>query len=111
MGVFLPMQNSSFLPSPNDPDSDGNTPLHLAVLSKDITMVKTLLRAGAKTTLPNNQGKTVWDIAKEDEYTEMIKILSNLTQYWHRYSLLSPLGYSTSGTSKDNCATVGPRSK
>lgn len=52
-------------------DVYGNTPLHYAVLSKNITAARTLLKAGAKLDIANNKGETVLDLDNGND--ELIK--------------------------------------
>ncbi|XP_020623200.1 uncharacterized protein PB18E9.04c-like [Orbicella faveolata] len=60
-------------------NKDKDTPLHLAVTSKNPTCVALLLNAGAASTMEvkNEQGQTVTDLAREHGNEEIIKLLKN----------------------------------
>jgi len=64
---------------PNIRDGDGNTPLHVALLSDNpesrLTCIKELLIAGANVHAKNNAGLTPLDIAKKGKNSVVIKML------------------------------------
>lgn len=49
----------------NATDNSGNTPLIMAIRSKEIDLVKTLLSRGANTDIRNSEGKTFWNFVLE----------------------------------------------
>lgn len=55
-------------------NEDGNTPLHLAYLRRDVETIKVLLRAGAHTQLRNNRGQIPEELWNEG-YENACKIL------------------------------------
>ncbi|WP_158998534.1 ankyrin repeat domain-containing protein [Pigmentibacter ruber] len=70
---LLPLQNLN----PNDSCFvDGNTPLHYAVLNKDIDVVKSILKIkNINKNIKNSDNKTPKEIAIEKGYLEIAKIL------------------------------------
>jgi len=64
----------------NCTDSDGNTPLHLAVHNDNPQCVKLLLNHGASITTKNKEGKTPLDIAEEKKYDECLELLQDASR-------------------------------
>ncbi|ORX82712.1 ankyrin, partial [Anaeromyces robustus] len=58
-------------------DKDGNTPLHLSVLSNNKEMVKKLATRGCNREKINNDGKTAKGIAGLKGFTEIFEFLAN----------------------------------
>jgi len=56
-------------------DSDGNTPLHIAVDEKKRSFAKVLLDFGADPLLKNNGGISPLDLARKRNYEQMIELL------------------------------------
>lgn len=56
---------------------DNSTALIRAAEHNKIEAVRTLLKAGANPTIANAKGKTALDIAKENGYTEIVKLLKH----------------------------------
>ncbi|XDD51868.1 ankyrin repeat domain-containing protein [Leptospira sp. WS92.C1] len=61
--------------SSNSIDKEGNTPLHIAVINKQVLMIQLLLDSNASQFLKNLEGKSALDLAKESENEELIRIL------------------------------------
>jgi len=61
----------------NTCNKDGNTPLHLSVLSSNKEMVKKLITRGCNREIINNDGKTAKGIAGLKGLTEIFEILSS----------------------------------
>lgn len=59
----------------NSRDSDGDTPLHLAVMFNNYEVAKVLITYGANVNARNKKGLTPIDIAKEKGYTELYSLL------------------------------------
>lgn len=58
-------------------DIDGNTPFHTAAKYGKTTCLKLLLlKTAGEFNYKNNEGKTPLDIAKENDFEEMVSILS-----------------------------------
>jgi len=55
----------------------GNTPLHLSVINDDVRMTAILLKKKARINIKNMYGKTVLDIAKLNNYDDIIDLLTN----------------------------------
>ena len=68
---------------PNSPDTNGNTPLHVAVRGRHKEIVRMLLEKKADTSLANKSGKTPVNLAKDKE---MKNILSG------KVSMVSSIG-------------------
>lgn len=66
----------------NAVDKDGNTALHYATLHNDRAIIDKLLQAGACCTIQNNDGLTVFDIAKTQHPTtaQMIRLIELETE-------------------------------
>ncbi|XP_041875681.1 ankyrin repeat domain-containing protein 7-like [Corvus kubaryi] len=60
---------------PNLTDADGNTALHLAVLSGNATVAGRLLEHGARSDAQNQGGYTPLDLAVSKEHEEMLECL------------------------------------
>ena len=60
----------------NAADQYGNTPLMHAVMGCNKEMAALLLERGARTDIKNNDGKTAYDMAYENGFTDMLDILS-----------------------------------
>ena len=50
----------------DEQDKKGNTPLHIAIAKKNITMVQFLIQNGAKLNIKNQEKKTALELAAED---------------------------------------------
>ncbi|WP_167883772.1 ankyrin repeat domain-containing protein [Leptospira stimsonii] len=61
--------------SPNSIDLDGNTPLHVAVIQDQVSIVRLLFEENASPFLKNLEGKSALDLAKEAEKQELVQIL------------------------------------
>jgi ankyrin repeat protein len=59
----------------NHPDNEGLTPLHLGSMSGNSRVVKRLLIKGADRNIKDNKGFLPSDIAKENEYTNIERML------------------------------------
>lgn len=59
----------------NTQDKEGKSVLIYAVYSNSFRLVKKLLLRGADKTLRDNKGNTAYDVAKQNEYNEIAKIL------------------------------------
>lgn len=59
----------------NSQDTEGLTPLHLAVMGGNPRIVKNLLIKGSNRNTKDKKDRTAYDIAKEMENTVMIKLL------------------------------------
>ena len=60
----------------DDQDQHGNTPLHIACYQGHPDTVEILLKGGARL-LRNNQELTALDLAKEEEETDVVKLLED----------------------------------
>jgi hypothetical protein len=58
-------------------DSDGNTPLHLAVLQENLEIVKLLLAHGASIDIPNNSFEIALDLVGDKNMSQEIRKLVN----------------------------------
>jgi Ankyrin repeats (3 copies) len=63
----------------NAKDNEGNTPLHYAARQGKKEIVKMLREAGAFTSSYNNKLQTPLDIARENNFTEIVELLSPTT--------------------------------
>ena len=88
------VQNSSNL---DRKTKEGNTPLHYCVIQNQPEAMRLLLRSGASADLPNNNGKTPLNIARErgyhlcEELVRLWKLLTNnfnLTFFCSYFTLL-----------------------
>jgi ankyrin repeat protein len=61
----------------NNKNNEGDTPLHYTVKDRSYTMVKFLLEKGANVNITNNKGQNPLDLAKEQNFIEIIDILNN----------------------------------
>lgn len=52
--------------------AEGLRPVHAAVRSGDVQLVRLLLACGADPTLPTNRGATVWQLANSREMTDFL---------------------------------------
>ena len=71
--VILAYKNTN----PNDKDSEGNTPLHIAVMASNSRIVRNLLLKGANRDMLNNNKESPLDIAREKDLTEFIPMLKH----------------------------------
>lgn len=60
----------------NEKDSRGNTPLHLAVIYKDIEIVQKLLGLNVDTSIQNNDNSTAAKIAENAGYHDIAKLIN-----------------------------------
>ena len=67
--------------------SEQNTPLHYAVRYDKFKCVKYLIERGAKTDLTNNNHQTAYDLALEDQATDMISYFGLVNTY-QNYGIL-----------------------
>ena len=66
---------------PNIQDANGNTAaMHLANMVDDAANIEQLLDAGAKTSLKNNNGETLLQIAKDKNRENILKLLESHTK-------------------------------
>ncbi len=56
-------------------DNNGDAPVHEAVVSRQLTAVRTLVGAGAAFYLRNSEGKTPLELAKEDGFSPIVEFL------------------------------------
>ena len=61
----------------NEQDVDGLTPMHAAVLSRQLTAVIELRILGADPSIKDNQGRSALDLAMTNGYIPVMKYLSN----------------------------------
>ncbi|MFP4498360.1 MAG: ankyrin repeat domain-containing protein [Vulcanimicrobiota bacterium] len=61
-------------------DNQGNTPLHYAVKLKNPELVRFLIKRGANPNIENLKGRTSFDMAEEQNLTEILNILKNENQ-------------------------------
>ena len=59
----------------NEQDIYNDTPLHIATMTNNYKIAETLIKNGASFDIKNNDGKTALDIAKEEKYTEIEKLM------------------------------------
>lgn len=74
----------------NQPDFEGLTPLHLGCMSGNSRVVKRLLVKGANKFLTDNKGMTPADIAKENNFTNIEKMLNDKTSFFVDYYNVRP---------------------
>lgn len=55
-------------------DDTGNTYLHHAIMNGNTNTVKILLQYGAKSNIPNREGKTAFDIAVEKSNKSILEL-------------------------------------
>ena len=60
----------------NISDQEGNTPLMLAAAKENLSIVKLLLEAKAKTTMRNNNGESAYSIAMNAKNMKIAEIIS-----------------------------------
>ncbi|XP_064979847.1 uncharacterized protein LOC135622130 [Musa acuminata AAA Group] len=75
----------------NEPDSDGNTPLHRAIISRDMPIIQMLSSSpSVKLSATNNRGQTALDVALSNTRNrlviKMFKVVINLTNKGARFS-------------------------
>lgn len=61
----------------NNVDNDGRTPLHAAVMAKELDVIKYFIQQGAKVTIKDKKGNTPLDIAKEQKHPRLIEFLQS----------------------------------
>jgi ankyrin repeat protein len=59
----------------NEQDIYNDTPLHIATMTNNYKIAEALIENGASFDIKNNNGKTALDIAKEEKYTEIEKLM------------------------------------
>ena len=57
------------------PEEDLNTPLHLAIISRNLDWIQFVLRHGADQTIPNKDGKTALELAEKSRSFNILKII------------------------------------
>ncbi|CAL9040557.1 uncharacterized protein LOC135622779 isoform X2 [Musa acuminata AAA Group] len=75
----------------NEPDSDGNTPLHRAIISRDMPIIQMLSSSpSVKLSATNNRGQTALDVALSNTRNrlviKMFKVVIDLTNKGARFS-------------------------
>ena len=67
----------------NKQDTEGKTPLHYAVETGQIGLVKCLMKAGADTSISDKRGRTPFSIAMKRRFTKIADLLleKNLSNY------------------------------
>ncbi|XP_064937876.1 ankyrin repeat-containing protein At5g02620-like isoform X3 [Musa acuminata AAA Group] len=75
----------------NEPDSDGNTPLHRAIISRDMAIIQILSSSpSVKLSATNNRGQTALDVALSNTRNrlviKMFKVVIDLTNKGARFS-------------------------
>ncbi|CAL9085330.1 unnamed protein product, partial [Musa acuminata var. zebrina] len=75
----------------NEPDSDGNTPLHRAIISRDMAIIQMLSSSpSVKLSASNNRGQTALDVALSNTRNrlviKMFKVVIDLTNKGARFS-------------------------
>lgn len=60
----------------NQLDNEGNSPLHIAAMKGDLTIVKILCEEGAEVNVYNKDGKKAIDLTKSSEVYEYLKSIS-----------------------------------
>ena len=94
------VQNSSSL---DRKTKEGNTPLHYCVIQNQPEAMRLLLRSGASADLPNNNGKTPLNIARERGYHLCEELVSGrFTQFSHQIKLTHFTAASRSRSEEDN---------
>uniref|UniRef100_A0A914Z8V5 ANK_REP_REGION domain-containing protein n=1 Tax=Panagrolaimus superbus TaxID=310955 RepID=A0A914Z8V5_9BILA len=86
-------------------DSRGNTPLHLAVISNQLEMVKYLLEIGSNFKLLNTTGQTAEQIAQVRGYTA---VAQSIALYSHGKKLKKGKKFSRSCTDLVQAGTTSP---
>ncbi len=83
-GEFLEVSNFKLIKTlldlkanPNLQTKEGYTPLHLACIRRDCSMISALLDAGANPNIKNNAGQTPKDLLEID-YSQASKVLKNV---------------------------------
>jgi ankyrin repeat protein len=56
----------------NAPQQSGWRPIHSAVHNSDVESIKALITAGADPTIPNDEGKTAFDLSESDAVTALL---------------------------------------
>ena len=64
----------------NDPSHTGNTALHIASYLGDCSIVESILKMGATTTVENNNGKTAHDLARSEDVKSLIAVGSTIEE-------------------------------
>ncbi|THU46213.1 hypothetical protein C4D60_Mb09t02580 [Musa balbisiana] len=71
----------------NEPDSDGNTPLHRAIISRDMAIIQMLSSSpSVKLSATNNRGQTALDVALSNTRNRLFKVVIDLTNKGARFS-------------------------
>ena len=74
----------------NKRDNEGLTPLHLGCMSGNSRVVKRLLIKGADKTIKDAHGKTAADIANENDFTNIEKMLIENSNLFVDYYNVKP---------------------
>ncbi|QJT94912.1 ankyrin repeat domain-containing protein [Wolbachia endosymbiont of Diaphorina citri] len=62
----------------NDVTNEGRTPLHLAIKGNKPDTIELLLRKGASIVVKDKNGKTPLDLAKQEDYTNIIEMIEEV---------------------------------
>ncbi|MCZ6913709.1 MAG: ankyrin repeat domain-containing protein [Rickettsia endosymbiont of Ixodes persulcatus] len=73
----------------NEPDINGDTPLHVAVFKKNKQAIKFFLENGSDCTIKNSLGKTAKDLASEKRPDKIATLLSPEPKQIHQKKLCS----------------------